>query len=332
MSPKRRIIPVFVPHLGCPHDCVFCNQRSIAGQAEPAAARQVIDAINAAGAYTPAELAFYGGSFTGIPAAEQEALLGAAAKFLDTGALTGIRVSTRPDCVDDAALQRLVRHGVTTVELGAQSLDAEVLRLSGRGHTAEDTENAACLIRAHGLELVLQMMTGLPGDSLEKCIDSARRIIALRPDAVRIYPTVIVEDTELERMWQRGDYREHSVDEAVIWCAEIVPLFEEAGIPVIRLGLNPSDELSSGAALGGAYHPAFGELVYSGIYLNRARKLLRDAEIAPGASVTLGVNASELSKMVGQHRGNIARLKKEFSPGSLKIAPAKAEIGEIILL
>lgn len=332
MSPRRRIIPVFVPHLGCPHDCVFCNQRSIAGQAEPAKAKQVIDTINAAGDDTPAELAFYGGSFTAVPAGEQEDLLGSASGFLRSGRLSGIRVSTRPDCVDVPALDRLRRYGVMTVELGSQSMDAQVLRLAGRGHTAEDTERAAGLVKAYGFELVLQMMTGLPGDSLEKTVDTARRIISLEPGAVRIYPTVIVEGTELERMWRRGDYREHSVDEAVEWCAVILPLFEAAGIPVIRLGLNPTDELSAGAALGGAYHPALGELVYSRIYLNRARELLKNAGAGDGARVTLGVNAREISKMTGRHRGNITRLTEEFKLGILKAVPAEVKIGEIILL
>lgn len=334
MSARENIIPVFVPHLGCPNDCVFCNQRRISGQQQPATAQTVKDAISKAAAlpHTGAkrQLAFYGGSFTAIPAEEQTALLAAAKAYLDAGEIDSIRLSTRPDAIDGAVLKRLRAYGVETVELGAQSMDDRVLALSGRGHTAEDVARASALIRGAGFRLILQMMTGLPGDTEETSVRTAERIIALRPDGVRIYPTVIVRDTALFDLWQAGQYREHSVEDAVRVCARLLPLFDRAGIPVIRLGLNPTDELSGGAAAGGAYHPALGELVKSRIMLERARALLKG--VLPGSSVVLGVNSARISQMTGQHRGNIRVLCEEFGLKALKIRAAAAENEEILLL
>ena len=334
MSARENIIPVFVPHLGCPNDCVFCNQRRISGQQQPATAQTVKDAISKAAAlpHTGAkrQLAFYGGSFTAIPAEEQTALLAAAKAYLDAGEIDSIRLSTRPDAIDGAILKRLRAYGVETVELGAQSMDDRVLALSGRGHTAEDVARASALIRGAGFRLILQMMTGLPGDTEETSVRTAERIIALRPDGVRIYPTVIVRDTALFDLWQAGQYREHSVEDAVRVCARLLPLFDRAGIPVIRLGLNPTDELSGGAAAGGAYHPALGELVKSRIMLERARALLKG--VLPGSSVVLGVNSARISQMTGQHRGNIRVLCEEFGLKALKIRAAAAENEEILLL
>ena len=321
MSARAYILPVFVPHLGCPHACVFCNQRRISGMERPATAADVKNSIAQAAAFLPKggkrQLAFYGGSFTAIPTPEQEALLGAAKEALDRGEIDAIRLSTRPDAIDNAVLERLERCGVETVELGAQSMDDAVLRLSGRGHTAADVEQASGLIKSAGFKLVLQMMTGLPGSSDESDIETARRLIALKPDGVRVYPTVIVRDTALYDMWRAGTYREHTVEDAVRVCAKIVPLFDAAGIPVIRLGLNPTEELSGGAAAGGAYHPALGELVKSRILLEKARALLRGVE--PGSRVTLVVGKGKTSQMAGQHRENLRRLTGEFQLGELKI-------------
>ena len=334
MSARESIIPVFVPHLGCPNDCVFCNQRRISGSTVPAAARDVDKAIENAAALprtgAKRQLAFYGGSFTAIPIHEQTALLAAAKAHLDAGDIDSIRLSTRPDAIDGAVLKRLAEYGVETVELGAQSMCDEVLRLAGRGHTARDVENASRMIKAAGFRLILQMMTGLPGDSIGCSVDTARRIIALEPDGVRIYPTVIVRDTALYDLWQAGRYKEHTVEDAVEYCARIVPLFEVAGIPIIRLGLNPTEELSSGAAAGGAYHPALGELVKSRIMLQKAQVLL--AGVEPGSTVVLGVAAPKLSQMIGQHRGNIAALCAQFGLAGLKVRPLPPENGEIAVL
>lgn len=336
MSARESIIPVFVPHLGCPNDCVFCNQRRISGSTVPAAAADVDKAIEQAAALprtgAKRQLAFYGGSFTAIPVPQQTALLAAAKRHLATGEIDAVRLSTRPDAIDAAVLARLREYGVETIELGAQSMCDEVLALSGRGHTAADVENASRMIRAAGFRLILQMMTGLPGDTPERCVDTARRIIALAPDGVRIYPTVIVRDTALYDLWQAGRYREHTVEDAVEYCARIVPLFESAGIPIIRLGLNPTEELSGGAAAGGAYHPALGELVRSRIMRERAETLLAGANIAPGSAVTLGVSAAKLSQMIGQHRRNVDWLAARFRIKSLKIRPAALNDGEIAVL
>jgi histone acetyltransferase (RNA polymerase elongator complex component) len=184
-------------------------------------------------------------------------------------------------------------------------------------------------VKAAGFELILQMMTGLPGDTKAKTVETAKRLIALGPDGVRVYPTVIVAGTPLETLWRRGEYREHTVDEAVDWCAEILPRFAAAGIPVIRLGLNPTEELSGGEAVAGAYHPAFGELVRSRILLERARELLAGA--APGTEAVLLVSPGDVSAMTGQHRANLSALKETFSLAEVRVRAAALPRGTIKL-
>ncbi len=322
MSARVSVLPVFVPHLGCPHACVFCNQRRISGQLKPASPADVEQVLQKAAFPRHGEkrqLAFYGGSFTAIPEKQQNALLTPAYAAVLRGEIDSIRLSTRPDAIDPDTLERLRSYGVRTVELGAQSMDEEVLRLSGRGHTAEDVRRASRLVKDAGLELILQMMTGLPGDSPEKSLFTARELIALGPDGVRIYPTVIVRDTELYDLWQKGEYREHSVEDAVELCARLLPLFEAAQIPVIRLGLNPTEELSSGQAAAGAYHPALGELVKSRILLHRAEEALQ--AVPPGSHVRLGIAPKLLSQMIGQHGENRRKLIEAFSLASLVFVP-----------
>ncbi len=316
---RARIIPVFVPHLGCPNGCVFCDQRRISGSPLPASAADVTAALDRARALgqTGAELAFYGGSFTAVDPALQRALLQAAQPYLADGTIRSVRLSTRPDAVDEGVLAMLKGYGVATVELGAQSMDDGVLAASGRGHTAKDTVRASELVRVAGLKLVLQMMTGLPGSDREKDVDTARRIIALGPDGARVYPTVIVRGTALEDMWRAGTYREHTVADAVAVCADILPLFEAAHIPVIRLGLNPTAELSGGQAVAGAYHPALGELVRSEILRRQAAALLDG--VPAGAEVTLGVAPERVSAMTGQHRANIEALTAAFGLARLRV-------------
>lgn len=334
MNPRNSIVPVFVPHLGCPNDCVFCNQKRISGHTEPATAESVKNAIENAAALTPPgtkrQLAFYGGSFTAIPVDMQLELLEAARPYLESGEISSIRLSTRPDAIDVKTLARLKDYGVTTIELGAQSLDDRVLHLAGRGHTASEVEAASKLVKSAGFELILQMMTGLPGDSDEVSIETAKKIIALKPDGVRLYPTVIVKDTELNDMWRRGEYREHTVEDAVRVCAKLTELFDAARIPIIRMGLNPTEDLSGGDAVGGAYHPALGELVRSRMMLNDAERLLDG--ISAGKSVVLGVNKSDISKMIGQHRCNITALMSRFDLKSLKICESDVKKGEITVI
>jgi len=329
---RQRIIPIFVPHLGCPNDCVFCNQRRISGSPLPASGADVTRTLENARAEYPAgaQLAFYGGSFTAIDPAIQEELLGAAQPFLRNGTISSIRLSTRPDAIDETVLRRLKVYGVETVELGAQSMDDRVLYEAGRGHTARETETAAKLLKAAGFMLILQMMTGLPGADEASDLETVRKIIALQPDGVRIYPTVVVENTPLEELWRKGAYREHTVEDAVKLCARILPLFEAAGIPVIRLGLNPTEELSRGGAVAGAYHPALGELVQSEILRLRAAELLQN--VPEGSFVTLGVSPRRVSAMTGQKRRNVERLREEFSLGGLNIAAVSGLDEKIILV
>lgn len=306
---KNSIIPIFVPHLGCPHKCVFCNQNHISGAIKVTDAEFVRQEVSR---FPSSEVAFYGGSFTCIPVSQQEELLTAAAGHR-------IRLSTRPDAVSKEILQRLIRCGVETVELGAQSMDDDVLRASGRGHTSADVVNASAMVKGAGLHLILQMMTGLPGDSREKTIATANRIADCKPDGVRIYPTVIVKDTELYDMWIEGKYREHTVEEAVEWCSEILPVFESRNIPIIRLGLNPTDDLSAGDAVGGAYHPALGELVRSRVMRNLLEEKVSEAVKSGKKDVVLSVPADKLSQAIGQHRCNVEYLKNKYYLQSLKI-------------
>lgn len=322
MSARESIIPVFIPHLGCPNNCVFCNQRKISGQIKPADSETVIKALEDAssriGGGVKPQLAFYGGSFTAIPTEQQIALLSKAFEFVESGFLESIRISTRPDCVNPEILERLLRYGVRTVELGAQSLDSEVLFLSGRGHTAEDVFKASEMVKSFGLRLVIQMMTGLPGDTPDKTEKTAEDICRIAPYGVRIYPTVIIKGTPLYDLWKAGRYAEHSLEDAVEVCARIVPLFEKNGIKIIRIGLNPTDDLSSGEAAGGAYHPALGELVRSRILFNQMCLLMEG--IQEGSSVIIHAPSELHSQIIGQHRTNLAKLRNCFLLKSISVS------------
>ena len=320
---KHRILPLFIPHLGCPNRCVFCDQKRISGSLFPVSGEDVRRSLEALGDEKEYELAFYGGSFTAIPLEEQRALLAAVQPFREAGTITAIRVSTRPDAIDEERLNLLMSMGVTTVELGAQSMTERVLALSLRGHSAEDVVKASRMIKAAGFSLVLQMMTGLPGESFESSIESAKQLIALHPDAVRLYPTVIVKDTPLYESWLAGAYREHTVEDAVELCATLLPMFEKADIPVIRLGLNPTEELSGGQAVGGAYHPALGELVQSRLRRRECEALLEGIE--PDSRVTIFVPQRRLSQYVGQKKANLLWLQEHFSLRSLRFRPISGE-------
>lgn len=308
---KHANISLFVPHAGCPHQCAFCNQRAISGETKRLTGGDVSDAVRTAirsgSQPETTEIAFFGGSFTAIDRSYMTELLSAAYPFVEKGQVRGIRCSTRPDYIDVGVLALLKRYGVTSVELGAQSMDDRVLRLNRRGHTASDVERASFLIREYGFELGLQMMTGLYGDSDETCIRSAKRIISLCPATVRIYPTVVIEGTELAELYRRGEYQPQTVDGAVRLCAKLVPMFESAGIKVIRLGLHSGGGVSDGY-IAGAYHPAFGELVESEIMLNEVSGRIRKNGISGNATVY--VNPSCVSKMTGQNRRNITRLSE----------------------
>lgn len=328
---KRRIIPLFIPHAGCPQTCVFCDQRKISGADTPVTPAQVAREIEASlpRAGRGCELAFYGGSFTAMSPDTQERLLGAAQPYLGPEGVGAIRLSTRPDAVDDQVCRRLRAYHVSTVELGCQSMDDQVLALSRRGHTGQDTVQAVECLRRHGLSVILQMMTGLPGDTGAQSRETAREIIALRPEGVRIYPTVVLRGTELEARMNRGEYTPQGVEEAVALCGELYEMFLKAELPVLRVGLNPTEALSGGEAVAGAYHPALGELVLSELYLRRARALLLARPDIKRA--VLSVHPRRVSVMVGQHRKNLEGLRGELGLESLGVCPEAPGLWDIFL-
>lgn len=328
---RNRIIPIFVANLGCPHRCVFCDQRRIAGVQRAVTPAEVSELLRLGleRSGPGAEAAFYGGSFTAVPPDYQQQLLDAAAPFLQSGQLSALRVSTRPDAVNTETVERLWRGGVRTVELGCQSMDDGVLLVSGRGHDRQAVLQATELLRQRGFHVILQMMTGLPGSSDKTDLETARALADLRPDGVRIYPTVVVCGTELEAWYRQGRYQPQTVEEAVVLCARILELFLERGIPVLRIGLQPTDALSGGDAVAGPYHPALGELVKSRLYRNRAEKLL--APMTGEAMAVLGVAPNRISWMTGQRGCNLRWLEERFSIGTIRVAATKAEDWEIIL-
>ncbi|MBR5942585.1 MAG: radical SAM protein [Clostridia bacterium] len=304
---------VFVPHLGCPNDCVFCNQRAIAGVTSPATPEDVhlaAERVRSAGAQN-AEIAFFGGSFTAIERGYMRSLLAAASEELKKGGFSGIRLSTRPDCVDDEVLDELKAAGVTVIELGAQSMRDAVLEKSGRGHTADDTRRASALIKAHGIRLGLQMMTGLPGDDDEGALYTANELVKLEPECVRIYPTVVLKNTALSRMHERGEYVPQTVGEAVALCVKLVRVFDAAGVKVIRLGLQRTESCESDV-VAGAWHPAFGELIYGELKYEDMRRRFCESQPEKGEVYAVSCGKENVSVYVGQKRGNFLRLEAEF--------------------
>ncbi len=305
-------ISIFVPHRGCPNDCSFCNQRAISGQVTPATAEDVKEAVETAIKYNidpkDTEIAFFGGSFTAIEREEMISLLTAAKHFLDTVNFKGIRVSTRPDCIDKATLEILKSYGVTAIELGAQSMVDEVLFANRRGHTAEDVKKASQLIKDYGFELGLQMMTGLYKSNEERDLYTAREIIKLQPDTVRIYPTVVLKYTFLGYLQEQGEYISPTAEDSVPLCAKLLQMFEKEGIRVIKLGLHSSETVEADM-IGGAYHPAFRELCEGYIYL---QKILEELKGRPkNCPYTVFVNEKALSKAKGQQKRNEKALKNQ---------------------
>jgi len=312
VSGKHINIALFIPHEGCPHQCSFCNQRSISGAVKKphsedvkAAVETALRARDCAGA----QLAFFGGSFTAIRREYMLELLDAAQPYLKKGQIAGIRVSTRPDAVDTPVLALLKQYGVTAIEFGAQSMDDRVLFQNGRGHTAQDVEDASRRIQEMGFELGLQMMTGLPGDTPEGSVASARRLLSLRPDTMRIYPTIVLEGTPLARLYRAGNYIPQPLEEAVQLCAALLLLCEEAGVPVIRLGLHAGGEVQEGY-LAGPWHPAFRELCEGELYYQNACSALR-LILPQGGKAVLRVAPRFVSQMTGQRRRNLERLKEQ---------------------
>lgn len=307
-------IPIFVPHEGCPFDCIFCNQKKITGRDTKATREDVFKIIEEHLETLPSgekyvEAAFFGGSFTGISAQKQCELLGAAKEYKDQGKIQGIRLSTRPDYISKEILDRLKEYGVTTIELGVQSMDNEVLKESNRGHTREDVIRASNLIKDYGFNLGLQMMTGLPGDTPQKSIETAKAIIELKPKCVRIYPTLVLKETKLEDLYKAGKYLPQTVEEAADLCKVLIPMFRDADIEVIRVSLVTTEEISeNGSVVAGPYHPAFRELAEGEIYFDEMVKILdNDPQVR-----TFFVNPKEVSKAVGNKRRNILRIKEKY--------------------
>lgn len=301
---KHANISLFVPHMGCPHQCSFCNQKTISGSVKELTAEDVTETLTKASRDNnnpkTTEIAFFGGSFTAINREYMLSLLKSAKPFLDKGYFSGIRISTRPDAIDRDVLEILKSYGVTAIELGAQSTDDGVLKLNHRGHNRSDIVNASNLIKENGFSLGLQMMTGLPGDTDEKALATAEDIISLNPDTVRIYPTIVLEGTELGRMYKNGEYSPQTLENAVDLCAELLKRFYSNHITVIRLGLHSGGNIEEGY-LAGPYHPAFGELCESRIYLSLAEEQLKLKE---KGKYTIYVNPREISKMTGQKQSN----------------------------
>ncbi len=306
-----RIIPVFVPHEGCPHDCVFCNQRRIAVDKSPDpedVVRTIEDAVEKVG--TGAQLAYYGGSFTAIEEERQISLLETGYEYVKKGILSGIRVSTRPDCIDERVATRLKKYNVSTVELGVQSMSDDILERAGRGHTVQDARDAVRLLKSRNFEVIVQVMTGLPGDSDEQTIYTAKETAALKPDGIRIYPVVVIRDTALYDMWKEKVYIPLTPREGAYRASLMLEEYIKSNIPVIRIGLNPTDELSDGGAVAGAYHPALGEMARGYVYRRLAESALYRSNGAKNAEIH--VFPKGVSPMIGIKKENILYLEDKF--------------------
>ena len=308
-------IPIFIPQLACLFQCVFCNQKNISGQLKVPSTNDIIEKIESyLSTINPEnshiEVAFFGGSFTGLPINEQEDFLKIAQPYIESGIIKGIRISTRPDYINEKILRLLKKYNVKTIELGAQSMDDEVLGLSGRGHKAEDVSIASKMIKAEGFSLGLQMMIGLPGDTLEKSINTAKEIVALGADNTRIYPTLVIKDTSLEKLYYENKYTPLLLDEAVEWTKEVYKIFEQGKVKVLRMGLHPSEGLITGDSLiAGPFHVSFGELVMTAIWkeiLNTISKK-EDSE-----NIVISVPSNQLNNAIGYNASNKKMLLQHF--------------------
>lgn len=321
---KPFIIPLFIPQLGCPHQCIYCDQKAATGADPypkeslfPETVRKWLSYKRKTPPPSQIQIAFYGGSFTSLSLEEQSWLLALVRPFLLDNTAGSLRISARPDSITEEILTLLWNSGVRTVELGVQSLDGEVLRLSGRGYKPETVCRSVELLKARNFEIGLQLMPGLPGDTREKFVQTVEETVRLRPGFTRIYPAIVLKGTHLERLYKKGDYSPLTLEEAVDWCAEGVTKFRAADISVIRLGLQPTESIRSEASVAaGPFHPAFGQLVESRIALGRMIALFNglkiEKEIRSQKNFVFLVPARELSNYRGQHNGNLARLKEYF--------------------
>ncbi len=302
---KKSNVSIFVTHKGCKNLCSFCDQKSISGSITPADAKGVIKAAETAiksGCSADSEIAFFGGSFTAIDREYMLSLLKAAYPFIKKGNFAGIRISTRPDEIDDERLKILKQYGVTAIELGAQSMDDRVLNLNRRGHTAKDVEDASRLIKQYGFSLGLQMMTGLYGSDENTDRQTFKKLLALHPDTLRIYPTVTLENTYLAELLNSGEYTPPSLEQTVELCSEFLIELEKTDIKLLRLGLHSTESMNS-KRVAGPYHDAFGQLCRSRVMLKKVLPLLEKDK----ANIVT-VNPADLSDMQGHKKENLLRL------------------------
>ena len=312
---RRYNIPVFIPHEGCPHDCLFCNQRKITGVVSTVTPESVSQTVREYLSYLPnqdryVEVAFFGGSFTGLPLGLQEKFYQAANAF--EAQIDGIRLSTRPDYINPEVLSLAKRYGVTMIELGAQSAEDAVLSANHRGHTFQSTCAAVKQIREAGIGVGLQMMTGMYGSNPEWDRKSAEKIADMKPDCVRIYPVLVLKDTALEKLWRQGHYEPQTLEEAVELAKKLLLLFREREIPVIRLGLHAGEDLrQEGTVLAGPFHPAFGELVESRIWRDTIEEALKKTN-PPPALWQVEAFQHEVSKVIGHKRCNVEYFQEKY--------------------
>jgi len=325
-SNKPFIIPIFLPHAGCPHRCVFCNQSVITGVNSRISAIQIRHSVESFLKYKSArrgivQIAFFGGNFLGIDIEEIKRLLSEAAVFVKAGRVNSIRFSTRPDTIDRERLDIIKNFPVSTVELGVQSMDDRVLANTKRGHSSSDTVKAVQRLKEFDYEIGAQLMVGLPGDDPGRLLASARRVAELEPDFIRIYPTVVVAGSPLATLYKAGRYRPLPLGDAVTQVKELYRFFSRRNIQVIRMGLQATDDLEKGStSLAGPYHPSFGHLVYSEIFLDMAMSAIKSAP-PKGDRVGLHVHPRSVSKMRGLKNENIKKLRGKFPLQSIEIVP-----------
>ena len=315
---KEYIIPIFVPHLGCPNNCTFCNQKKISGQTKMVTAKDVDETIkyylkNFKDNHKYVEVAFFGGSFTAIEKEKQIELLEAAQKYIKNKLVNSIRISTRPDCIDKEILKRMKKYHVKTIELGVQSTNNYILEKCKRGHTGEDVKKASKLIRAHGFILGHQMMIGLPESTKQDEINTAKELIKLKPKIVRIYPVLVIKDTELAEEYEKGEYTPLTVGQAVERCKDIVAMFNKNKINIIRIGLQNTEEITDpssekSSVVAGPYHPAFRQLVESSMWYDSIVDRIKKVN-AKVKKVKIIANDININNIIGHKKENITKLK-----------------------
>lgn len=318
---RQYIIPIFVPHLGCPNDCIFCNQKSISGQKKSVTkeeAKEIIDNYlkSIKDEEAQIEIAFFGGSFTAIEKDKQEELLQVAYEYIKDGKVESIRISTRPDCIDKETLKRLKKYKVKTIELGVQSANDYILNRANRGHTFEDVKKASKMIRWYGFKLGHQMMVGLPESTRIDEINTAKSLVKLKPKMVRIYPVLVVKNTKLEEEYEKGIYEPLSIVQAVEVCKEIVRIFADKNIDIIRIGLQNTDEISepgtkNSEVVAGPYHPAFRQLVESAMWYDAIVSKIKKLN-AKVKEVEVSVNPIDSNNVIGHKKENVKKLKDTY--------------------